>query len=156
LAAAEELARSEAGRLLAGDRKDRLAEVYQAFARRLLEPGDPVIPPDPNAAYDLLDQARELAKSPALRARVLFSMARASLVVNNVGRAIQNFQEYLKDFADGADRFAVRLELGEAQRRSNQLLPARLTWSDLARDLGRLKPSELSADRAAIRSLALY
>jgi len=31
LAAAEELARTEAARLLAGDRKDRLAEVYHAF-----------------------------------------------------------------------------------------------------------------------------
>ena len=41
LAVAEELARSEAIRLLADDRKDRLAEVYHAFARKLLEPDDP-------------------------------------------------------------------------------------------------------------------
>ncbi len=39
LAAAEEMARAEAVRLLAADRKDRLAEVYHAFAVRLLEPG---------------------------------------------------------------------------------------------------------------------
>ena len=42
-APAEELARAEAERLLAGDRKDQLAGVYHAFARRLLEPGDPLI-----------------------------------------------------------------------------------------------------------------
>ena len=46
-AAAEELARAEAVRLLAGDRKDRLAEVYHDFARRLLEPDDPLIPARP-------------------------------------------------------------------------------------------------------------
>ena len=67
LPVAEELARSEAIRLLSDDRKDRLAEVYHAFARRLLEPDDPVIQPDPNAAWDLLSQARDLAKSPVLR-----------------------------------------------------------------------------------------
>src|SRR5205807_3423217 len=128
LAVAEELARAAAGRLLDGARKDRLAEVYQGFARRLLEPADPVVRPDPNAAYELLDQARDLAKSPALRARFLFSMGRASMAVPNFARAIQNFQEYLKEYPDGADRFAVRLQLGEAQRRTNQLLPARLTW----------------------------
>ena len=58
LAAAEELARAEAERLLAGDRKDRLAEVYHAFADRLLEPGPADVPADPTAAYELLDQAR--------------------------------------------------------------------------------------------------
>ena len=71
LPVAEELARSEAIRLLSDDRKDRLAEVYHAFARRLLEPDDPVIQPDPNAAWALLSQARDLAKSPVLRAAPL-------------------------------------------------------------------------------------
>ena len=66
---AEALARTEAESLLAGDRRDRLAEVYHAFARRLLKPDDPVTPPDPNAAYDLLTQAYSLAKGEALRAR---------------------------------------------------------------------------------------
>ncbi|MGZ3335853.1 MAG: hypothetical protein ACXVBV_10940, partial [Isosphaeraceae bacterium] len=54
LPVAEELARSEAIRLLSDDRKDHLAEVYHAFARRLLEPDDPVIQPDPHAAWGLL------------------------------------------------------------------------------------------------------
>jgi len=62
------------------------------------------VKPDPNAAYELLDQARDLAKSPALRARFLFSMGRASMAVNNVNRAIQNFQEYLQEYPNGADR----------------------------------------------------
>ena len=82
-APAEELARAEAVRLLSGDRKDRLAGIYQEYARRLLEPGDPLIKPDPNAAYDMLVQARELAESPALRASILFAMGRASMAAGN-------------------------------------------------------------------------
>jgi alpha-2-macroglobulin len=94
--AAEELARAEATRLLAGDRKDQLAQVYHAFARRLLEPNDPLIPADPNGAYELLAQARDLAESPALRAQLLFAMGRSSLTVSNPSRAIDNFQQYLR------------------------------------------------------------
>ena len=43
-APAEELAPAEAERLLAGDRKDQLAGIYHEYARRLLEPGDPLDP----------------------------------------------------------------------------------------------------------------
>jgi len=155
-AAAEELARAEATRLLAGERKDQLAQVYHAFARRLLEPNDPLVPADPNAAYELLTQARDLAESPPLRAQLLFAMGRASLTVSNPSRAIDNFQEYLKEYPKAPERFAVRLQLGEAQRRTNQFLPARLTWTDLARDIAQLKPAELSKDVAAIQANALY
>ena len=155
-AAAEELTRAEATRLLAGERKDQLAEVYYAFARQLLEPNDPLVPADPNAAYELLTQARDLAESPALRAQLLFAMGRASLTVSNPSRAIDLFQEYLKEYPKSPDRFAVRLQLGEAQRRTNQFLPARLTWTDLAREIALLKPAELSKDVAAIQAEALY
>src|SRR5262249_4839237 len=134
--AAEALARAEAENLLAGERKDRLAEVYHAFARTLLKPDDPVTPPDPNGAYDLLVQARGLAKGQTLRARLLLVMARASQAATNHARAIQDLQAYLKEFPKGADRAEARYRLGEAQRDSGQLLPARLTWADLARDLG--------------------
>ena len=72
---------------------------------KLLEPGDPVVKPDPEAAYALLEQARELAKGTALRARFLVAMGRASLAANNQARAVQNFETYLKEFPDGADRF---------------------------------------------------
>jgi tetratricopeptide (TPR) repeat protein len=156
LAAAEELARGEAVRLLAADRKDRLAEVYHAFAVRLLQPDDPVVRPDPNAAYELLEQARDLAKSPALRARFLDAMGRASLAANNPARALQNFEAYRSEFPAGVDRFEVRLRLAEAQRKLNQLLSARLTWSDLARDIERLPAPELKPELAAIRATALY
>jgi tetratricopeptide (TPR) repeat protein len=155
-AAAEELARGEAMRLLSGTRKDELAEVYHAFARRLLEPGDPLVRPDPNAAYELLVQARELAEGPALRAQLLFSMGRASMAAPNPVRAIENFQLYLRDHPEGADRFAVRLQLGLAQQQTNQPLPARLTWTDLARDIDRKKPPELSQGLAMIRADALW
>ncbi|HMF37675.1 MAG TPA: tetratricopeptide repeat protein [Isosphaeraceae bacterium] len=155
LPGAEELARTEAIRLLSDDRKDRLAEVYQAFARRLLEPDDPVIQPDPNAAWALLSQARDLAKSPVLRARLLFAMGRTSQMAGNFPRAIEHFQAYLKEYPSGADRLAARFHLGESQRQSGQPLQARLTWTDLVRDIERLKPAEPDKDAQSIRASAL-
>ncbi len=85
-AAAEAIARAEVDRLLAGDRKDRLAAVFQDYARRLLEPAEPTTPPDPEGAYALLAQARELAKGPAVRAELLRRMGQASLKAGNPGR----------------------------------------------------------------------
>src|SRR5260370_5275718 len=122
----------------------------------MLDPGDRLIQPDPNAAYELLTQARELAESPALRAQLLFSMGKASMAVSNFNRAIENFQQYLKDHPGGVDRFAVRLKLGESQLRTNQLLPARLTWTDLAREIERLKPAQQTSEVTSIRAEALY
>jgi uncharacterized protein YfaS (alpha-2-macroglobulin family)/tetratricopeptide (TPR) repeat protein len=156
-AAAEELGRAEAVALLADDRKDRLAEVYHAFARRLLAPDDPIVRPDPAAAYDLLVQARDLAKGESLRARLLFAMARAAEAAGNLAQAIENDEVYLKENHPGADRSAVREHLGEVQLKSGNALTARLTWSDLARDLD-LRPvdSPRSPDDPAIRARALY
>ncbi|MGC8640208.1 MAG: MG2 domain-containing protein, partial [Isosphaeraceae bacterium] len=157
LAAAEELARSEAVRLLADLRKDRLAEVYHAFARRLLNPDDPVVPADPGGAWDLLAQGRTLAESPALRAQLLFSMGRTSQKAGNFPRAIENFQTYLREHPLGADRLAARFHLGEAQRQAGQLLQARLTWTDLAHEIERMKPANRDKDKNAgtIRADAL-
>ena len=155
LPVAEELARSEAIRLLSDDRKDRLAEVYHAFARRLLEPDDPVIQPDANSAWHLLSQARDLAKSPVLRARLLFAMGRTSQIAGNFPRAIQHFKAYVKEYPGGADRLAARFHLGESQRQSGQPLQARLTWTDLVRDIERLKPPEPDRDAQSIRASAL-
>ena len=155
LAIAEELARTEAIRLLSDDRKDRLAEVYHGFAKRLLQPEDPVIQPDPNGAWDLLNQARDLAKSPQLRANLLFSMGRASQNAGNFPRAIEHFRAYLKEYSAGADRLGARFHLGEAHRQAGQPLQARLTWTDLARDVDRLKPADLTKDASSIRASAL-
>jgi TolA-binding protein len=154
-AAAEELTRAEATRLLAADRKDGLAEVYQALAKRLLDPEDPVIPPDPNAAWDLLSQARDLAKSPPLRARLLFSMGRAGQKAGNVPRAIENFQSYLQQYPRGADRLEALFHLGEAQRQASQLPQARLTWTDLAREIDRLKEGDATRSARELRAMAL-
>jgi uncharacterized protein YfaS (alpha-2-macroglobulin family)/tetratricopeptide (TPR) repeat protein len=154
-AAAEELARAQAVRLLAGDRKDRLAEVYHAFARKLLDPEDPVVQPDPNGAWDLLNQARELAKSPALRASLLFSMGQTSQRAGNHPRAIEHFQVYLTEYPQGAERLAVRFHLGEAQRQAGQLLPARLTWTDLARDIEKLRPEQKDKTADDLRAQAM-
>jgi alpha-2-macroglobulin len=150
---AEALARAEAETLLAGDRKDRLAEVYYAFARRLLKPDDPISKPDPNAAYEMLSQARGLAKGEALRARLLFTMGRASQEAGNPARAIQDYQSYLKDYPKGADRPSARFHLGEAQRDAGQALAARLTWADLARDLDR---KDISREDSETRARSLY
>ena len=152
-AEAEVLARAEAESLLAGDRKDRLAEVYHAFARRLLQPDDPVTPPDPNGAYDLLAQARALAKGAPLRARLLYAMATASQKAGNHPRAIQDLEAYLKEYPAGADRLEIRYHLGEAQRAAGQPLPARLTWTDLARDIEKAADVKGASD---VRALALY
>lgn len=149
---AEQIARAEAERLLGGDRKDRLAEVYRDFARRLLEPDEPTTPPDPEGAYALLAQARELAQGRDLRAELLLAMGRASQKAGNHPRALDNFQQYLAEYPDAADRPAARFALGESQLATGQVLPARLTWSDLARDL------EKSDTKAAqeLRGRALY
>ena len=132
---AEALARAQVEALLDPDRKDDLAGVYLAFADRLLEPDEPTASPDPEAAYALLAQARELAKGADVRARLLFRMGRASQQAGNPGRAIEDFQRYLDEYPEGDDRAAARFHLGEAQLDAGQPLPARLTWTDLARDL---------------------
>jgi len=149
---AEQLARAEAETLLAGDRKDRLAEVYHAFARRLLKPDEPVQKPDPEGAYALLVQGRSLAKSDTLRARLLFAMAHASQAAGNHPRAIQDFENYLKEYPKGADRAQARYGLAESQMTTGQVLAARLTWSDLARDLEKLD----TKDGAELRGRSLY
>ncbi len=152
-AEAEALARAEAEALLAGDRKDRLAEVYHAFARRLLKPEETVTPADPNAAYQLLEQARSLAKGRTLRARLLYEMGLASQEAKNPPRAIQNFDLYLKEAPQGADRFSARFHLGEAYRDTGQLVLARRTWTDLAKDL---EAKGLPKETDEIRAQSLY
>jgi len=154
-AEAEALARGQAEVLLAGSRKDRLAEVYHAFARRLLKPDDPVTPADPKAAYDLLVQARSLAKGDALRARLLFAQARAAQAANDHVKAAADFQAYLKEYPEGADRPEARFHLGEAQLASGQILPARLTWADLTRDL-RGDEDRPGGGADGVRARALY
>jgi TolA-binding protein len=156
LAVAEELARSEVLRLLAGARKDRLAAVYQAFARRLFEPADPLVRPDPNAAYDLLVQARDLAEGESFKGDLLLFMGQLSLAAKNPARAIENYQTYLKEQPHGSARHRARFQLGEAQRQAGQLMPARLTWSDLARDIERLKPGDGSREISELRAQALF
>ncbi len=160
---AEALARLEAETLLAPDRKDRLAGVYQAFARRLLTPDDPLSKPDPVAGYSLLAKARDLAKGEALRASLLFAMARAGQAPRPAaapnappqggGTApsidpIRDFQAYLKEYPRGADRPAARFHLGEAQLAARQFVAARMTWADLAKDLAAEKAKDLVDLRA--------
>ena len=104
----------------------------------------------------MLAQARELAERPALRASLLFAMGRASVAAGNVPRALENFRQYLTDFPRGADRLAVRFQVGLAEKQTNQPLLARRTWTDLAREIERLKPAELTKDLSGLRAQALY
>jgi uncharacterized protein YfaS (alpha-2-macroglobulin family)/TolA-binding protein len=136
-AEAEALARAQAEGLLAADRKDRLAGIYETFARRLLKPAEPVVPPDPEGAHGLFEQGRALARGTPLRARLLLAMARASEEADNHDRAIAEFQAYLDEYKEeaglAADLDAARYGLGEAQLGAGQLVPARLTWEALVR-----------------------
>ena len=132
--------------------KDRLAGVYESFARRLLHPADPAANPDPEGAYALLAQARELAKGDATRGGLLLTMAEASQKAGNHARAIQNFQLYLANNPNsrrgsipnplaepcrgrlGGDDPGV-LRPGRIATRRRHDRAARLTWNDLASDM---------------------
>lgn len=151
--AAEKLARAEAEGLLDDGRKDRLAGVYRSFAERLIRPESPITPPDPEGAHALLEQARTLAKGGTLRAELLLAMGRASQQAGNHGRAVAEFQAYVAEYGKtkkpGRELAEARFRLGEAQLASGQPLPARMTWTDLARDLK-------GDDAKPYRPLALY
>jgi uncharacterized protein YfaS (alpha-2-macroglobulin family)/TolA-binding protein len=151
-AEAEKIARAEAERLLDGDRKDKLAQVYRSFADRLLNPAEPTTPPDPEGAYALLAQARDLAQGKDLRAELLLAMGRASQKAGNPARAIENFQQYLNEYPEGKDRAEARFALAESQLASGNPLGARLTWSDLARDLEKTD----TKDAQDLRARSLY
>jgi len=175
---AEVLARTEAETLLNPDRKDRLAEVYRGFARRLLEPDFPGAKPNPTAAYALLAKARDLAKGPNQRASLLFALGRASQKAFEQRRELPNapmaqapqppqgqaagpvpnpivdYKTYLKEYPQGEDRDRVRFHLGETLRETGNNVEARSTWADLARDLAKL--SDLDKERRGLRGRALH
>ena len=154
-AAAEELGRMEAQRLLADDRKDQLAEIYHRYARRLLEPEAPLTPPDPAAAWELLAQARELAKSPKLRASLLFEMGRTSQRLGEWLRAVDEFETYAREYPQGTERFAARFSLGEVRLQSGAPILARLVWTDLVRQLDQLQEQERSPEIQELQAQAL-
>ena len=133
--AAEALARSAAESALADARKDRLAEVYRGFARRMLAPEVATTAPDPAGAHALLQAARGLAKSKALRATLLREMAAASAKSGSQPAAIAENTQYLAENPDAQDRPDARFDLGTAQLGAGQTVEARRTFGDLARDL---------------------
>ena len=76
----------------------------------------PVTPPDPEGAYALLAQARDLAKGrDAPRPAPASRWPAPARPPGNHARAIEDFQAYLKEYPKGADRAAARFHLGEAQ-----------------------------------------
>ena len=152
-AEAEALARIEAENLLSSERKDRLAEVYHAFAKRLLKPDNAITPADPNTAYELLVQARSLAKGEVPRARLLFEMAAASTQANNFARALQDYTSYLKEYPKGADHLEARFQLAASEQSLGSIPQARLRWSDLARELD---VKDLPKTSGEIRARALF
>lgn len=152
---AEALARAQAEALVLPARKDRLAGIYRDFAQQLLRPENPITPPDPEGAYALLKQARELAKGPALQAELLLAMAKASQTGGNLDRAKQDFQAYLTEYGKTkgavppADLAAARLGLGEVQLAAGDAAGARATWDELIR-------TATAPEQAAARALAMY
>ena len=151
-AEAETLARVEAEALLGGDRKDRLAGLYRGFAESLLHPENPATAPDFEGAYALLAEARTLAQGAQTRAKLLLEMARASRRTDNHARTLQDLHAYLAEYPKGAERPAARLELGDTQLAAGQAPQARLTWSDLAREL----EGKDEATAQQLRADALY
>ncbi len=115
----------------------------------MLRPDDPVTPPDPKGAYELLNQARALAKGPALVATLRLEMARAAQAAGNHAQAVADFQEYLKE-PKAPERVAARYGLGESQFHLGQLAEARATWGDLANEL------EKAPGAGEVRARALY
>ena len=130
---AEALARAEAETLLADDRKDKLANVYRAFADKLMAPGDPVVAADPAGAHALLTQARELAKGDPARASLLLAMIRASQAAGDNARAITESDEYVKTYPKGADAIEARYHRAESLLATGQAVAARLAREDLIR-----------------------
>jgi TolA-binding protein len=153
-AEAEQLARVEAERLLAGERKDRLAGIYYAFARRLLKPDDPVTPADPKGASELLKQALGLAKGADLARTIRLEMARASAASGDHPQAVAHYQIYLKDPL-APETAEAQYGLGESMFHLGHLPGARATWTDLAADLDRA-PGRDRPNAAEIRAKALY
>ncbi len=168
---AEALARSEAETLLDPDRKDRLAEVYRDFARRLLEPDFPGAKSNPVAAYALLTKGRDLAKGGKARASLLFAMGRAGQEALKGGATpgggqaqaagpapnpVGDYKAYLKEYPQGEDRDRVRFHLGETFLATGQNVEARLTWTDLALDLAKVPDVAKDKDRQGLRGRALY
>lgn len=152
--AAEALLRAETESLLAVTRKDGLARIYFVFADRLVNPGDPVVKPDLAGALALLAKAQTLAKGESLRAEIMALTGRVQVKANQHAEAIATFTTYVSEFKQGAERFAVRYALGEEQLIMKNLLVARLTWTDLARDLE--QPAGKDAKLADLRALSLF
>lgn len=134
-AEAESLAKAEVESLLGDRRKDRLAGMIRDFALKLLDPKDPLIAPDPNAAHDLSAQARELAKGNDLAAKLLFEMAKASQAGGQLPRASEEYQAYIREYPKGVDRDEARFHAAEVELALGQSAQARIRWADLARDL---------------------
>jgi TolA-binding protein len=152
---AERLARAEVEALLNPARKDRLAAVVERFAARLLEPGDPLATPDPEAAYSLLSLARALARGDEARARILFRMATASRAAGKLDRAAADLRTYLADHPNGADHARAQFQLGEVLLLDQgQREAARSQWSALARQLDAAARSDAAA--RDLRARCLY
>ncbi len=134
-AEAERLARAEVEALLNPARKDRLAAVVEAFAGQLLAPGDPLVKPDPEGAYSLLAMARGLARGGEARARIQFTMARASRAAGSLDRAANDLRSYLADYPRGSDRTQADFQLGGVLLAQGHREDARSRWSALARQI---------------------
>ncbi len=153
-AGAERLARAEVEALLSPARKDRLAALVEGFARRLLEPGDPLVPADPGSAYQLFQLAHGIARGDATRGRLLLAMARASRAGGNLQQAASDLEAYLNQHPHASDRAQVSYELAEVQHQSGQHTAARNRWTDLARQLE--APARTDPAARDLRARCLY
>ncbi len=116
-------------------------------------------PPDcprPQGRLRALGPGTRARREPARSRQLLFAMGQASMAASDPARAIENFQHYVREYPAGADRLSVLFQLGDAQQKTNQPLLARRTWTDLAREIERIAPAQLTKEVSAIRADALY
>ena len=152
--AAESLARLAAESALDDSRKDRLAEIYRGFAESLLKPELITTAPDPAGAHALLAAGRGLAKGKDLRAKLLRRMALASFRGAQYPASIAENTLYLAENPRAADRSDARFDLADAQFAAGQIVEARRTFADLARDLAANDRAKSSLRARTLRRVA--
>ena len=156
VAAAEDLARAEAEMLLAATARTGSPRSIMRSPAGCSSPTIPITPPDPNGAYELARPGpRPGQESETLRARSCSRWdGRARPPATPAGRS-RTSRTTSRNIPKGADRSAARYHLGEAQWHAGQPLAARLTWTDLARDLAHER-RPLARMMTAFRARALY
>ncbi len=151
---AERLARAEVEALLAPARKDRLAALVEDFARRLLEPGDPLIEAPARTCLRVAAARPRAGPRRRVAARIRLAMARASRSAGNLERAASDLRAYLADHPGSPGASKASYQLAEVQQEEGKHESARSLWTDLARRLE--GPARTEPAARDLRARCLY